>query len=97
MGFHNILFPSCLEVFLTGKSMFSTSKVTSLSGREVRSLDYDYQRTEYLLKDCFLSQAEFTIFNNFFKARRGGRFAFLIKDFTDFSAQKRSCSTVPNN
>lgn len=89
MSYHDILFPPCLEVFLAGKSIFSTSKVISLSGREIRSLDHDYNREQYLLKDCFLSQAEFLIFNNFFKARRGSRFAFLLKDFVDSSVQKQ--------
>ncbi len=90
MSFHNVLFPSCLEMFLNGKSLFTSSKVISLSGREVRSLDCEYSKEQYLLKDCFLSDAEFEIFNNFFKARRGSRFAFLLKDFADFSVNKQS-------
>ena len=69
MSFHNILFPSCLEMFLSSKSLFTTSKIISLSGREIRSLDHEYNRGQYLLKDCFLSEEEFAIFNNFFKAR----------------------------
>lgn len=89
MSFHNILFPSCLEMYLVGKSAFSTSRITSSSGREIRSLDHEYSKGHFLLKDCCLSKADFTIFNNFFKARRGSRFAFLLKDFTDFSVTKQ--------
>ncbi len=89
MSFHNILFPSCLEMFLSSKSLFTTSRIISLSGREIRSLDHEYNRGQYLLKDCFLSEEEFAIFNNFFKARRGSRFAFLLKDFADFVVQKQ--------
>ena len=88
MSFHNVLFPSCLEMFLNGKSLFSTSKVISTSGREVRSLDCEYNKGQYLLKDCFLSGSEFEIFNNFFKARRGSRFSFLLKDFADGSSRE---------
>ena len=42
-----------------------------------------------MLKDCFLSEDEFKIFNNFFKARRGSRFSFLLKDFADFTVIKQ--------
>ena len=90
MSFHNVLFPSCLEMFLNGKSLFASSRVISLSGREVRSLDCEYSKGKYLLKDCFLSEDVFKIFNNFFKARRGSRFSFLLKDFADFSVIKQS-------
>ena len=90
MSFHNVLFPSCLEMFLNGKSLFASSRVISLSGREVRSLDCEYSKGQYLLKDCFLSEDEFKIFNNFFKARRGSRFSFLLKDFADYSVSKQS-------
>lgn len=93
MSFHNILFPSCLEVFLLGKSVFSTSKVISSSGREIRSSDRNWCRNEYLLKNCYLSYAEFEIFNNFFKARGGSRFAFLLKDFADFKVQNQIIGT----
>jgi len=89
MSFHNVLFPSCLEIFLNGKSSFSTSKVILSSGREVRSLDHEYGMGQYSLKDCFLSESEFIIFNNFFKARRGSRFAFLLRDFADFIVTKQ--------
>ncbi len=42
------------------------------------------------MKDCFLSKNEFWLFNNFFKARRGSRFAFLLRDIADFSVQKQA-------
>jgi len=90
MSFHEVLFPSCCEIFLVGRSLFSTSKIVCASGREIRNLDHSYHRGLYLLKDCFLSQNEFWIFNNFFKARRGSRFAFLLRDFADFSVQKQA-------
>lgn len=89
MSFHNISFPSCLERYLIGKSIFSTSKIISSSGREVRSLDHEYGKGQFLLKDCCLSKADFVTFNNFFKARRGSRFAFLLKDFADFSVNRQ--------
>ena len=89
MSFHEVLFPSCCEVFLVGRSLFSTSKIICASGREIRNLDHGYHRGQYFLKDCFLSQNEFWVFNNFFKARRGSKFAFLLRDNADFSAQKQ--------
>jgi uncharacterized protein (TIGR02217 family) len=90
MSFHEVLFPSCCEVFLVGRSLFSTSKIICASGREIRNLDHSYHRGQYFLKDCFLSQNEFWVLNNFFKARRGSRFAFLLKDNADFSVQKQA-------
>lgn len=83
MSFHEVLFLSCCEIFLVGRSLFSTSKIVCASGREIRNLDHGYHRGLYLLKDCFLSQNEFWMFNNFFKALRGSRFAFLLRDFAD--------------
>ena len=90
MSFHEVLFPSCCEVFLVGRSLYSTSKIICASGREIRNLDHSYHRGQYFLKDCFLSQNEFWVLNNFFKARRGSRFAFLLKDNADFSVQKQA-------
>jgi uncharacterized protein (TIGR02217 family) len=90
MSFHEVLFPSCCEVFLVGRSLFSTSKIICASGKEIRNLDHGYHRGQYFLKDCFLSKNEFWVFNNFFKARRGSRFAFLLRDIADFSVQKQS-------
>jgi uncharacterized protein (TIGR02217 family) len=89
MSFHEVLFPSCCEVFLVGRSLFFTSKVICASGREIRNLDQEYHRGQYFLKDCFLSKNEFWLFNNFFKARRGSRFAFLLRDIADFTVQKQ--------
>lgn len=89
MSFHNILFPSCLDKYLVGKSIFSTSKIISSSGREIRTLDHEYSKGQFLLKDCCLSKADFTIFNNFFKARRGSRFSFLLRDFADCSINRQ--------
>jgi uncharacterized protein (TIGR02217 family) len=90
MSFHEVLFPSCCEVFLVGRSLFFTSKVICASGREIRNLDQEYHRGQYFLKDCFLSKNEFWLFNNFFKARRGSRFAFLLRDIADFAVQKQA-------
>ncbi len=89
MSIHDILLPPCLEVFVVGRSTFATSKVVCASGREIRSLDQESIRGQYLLKDCFLSKSEFIVFSNFFRARRGSRFAFLLKDFAEFSVQKQ--------
>jgi len=90
MSFHEVLFPSCCEVFLVRRSLFSTSKIICASGKEIRNLDQEYHRGQYFLKDCFLSKNEFWLFNNFFKARRGSRFAFLLRDNADFFVQKQS-------
>jgi uncharacterized protein (TIGR02217 family) len=89
MSYHDILLPSFLEPFLGAKQTFSTSKVTCASGRELRSSDHSYAINHYQLKDCFLSEADFVIFNNFFKGRRGSRFAFKLKDFADYSVEKQ--------
>ena len=90
MSFHNILLPTCLEPFLLGKLVFTTSKIITASGREIRSLDHMRGRAHYLLKDCCLSEADFAVFNNFFKGRRGSRFAFVLKDFADHEAEKQA-------
>lgn len=89
MSFHDILFPAAFEPFLVAKSTFNTSKIICSSGREIRSSNHSYAITQYQLKDFCISEADFTVFNNFFKARRGSRFTFKLRDFADYSVEKQ--------
>ncbi len=90
MSFHNILFPEFLTKFLIVIPAFSTSSVICSSNREIRSLNHEYIKNKYIFENCFLSDADFQVFSNFFKARRGARFSFKIKDPLDFSIEKHT-------
>ena len=85
MNFHNVNLPKYIEIFAVGVSEFTTSCVTSMSGREARSSDSKIARRRYLLKGCRLSQLQFDAFNSFFIARAGKRFSFRLKDYFDFT------------
>lgn len=89
MSFHDILFPKVFEPFLIAKSTFNTMKIICASGREIRSSSHSYAMAQYQLRDFCLSEADFIVFNNFFKCRRGSRFAFKLKDFADYSVEKQ--------
>ncbi|WP_375319335.1 TIGR02217 family protein [Candidatus Tisiphia endosymbiont of Oplodontha viridula] len=84
MNFHDIRMPEFIETFAVGKPEFATSCAATLSGREVRSLDREYARQKYLIKNCRLSSLEFEQFSAFFRARRGGNFAFRFRDNVDY-------------
>jgi uncharacterized protein (TIGR02217 family) len=89
MSFHHINLPHFIEIFAVGVSEFSTSCAVSRSGREVRSSDSITPRRKYILKGCKMSLAQFEIFNSFFIARAGKKFAFLLKDHFDFFVEKQ--------
>lgn len=77
MSFHDIRIPEFIETFAVGRPEFITSRVSTISGREIRSLDREHARQRYMIKNCCLSSVEFEQFSAFFRARRGGSFAFF--------------------
>lgn len=89
MSFHDITLPKFIENFVVGGPEFSISYVTTLSGREIRSLDREAARQKYLINNCRLSQSEFEQFSAFFRARRGKMFAFRFKDNFDYQVSKQ--------
>ena len=93
MNFHDVNLPKYIEIFAVGISEFTTSCVTSMSGREARSSDSKIARRRYLLKGCRLSQLQFDAFNSFFIARAGKRFSFRLKDYFDFTVDKQLIAT----
>ena len=88
-NFHNINLPSYIEVFAVATIEFSTICASTRSGREVRGSSGSVPKRSYLLKDCRLSRAQFEVFNSFFYARCGKRYAFCLKDHCDFKAKKQ--------
>lgn len=89
MNFHDIRMPEFIETFAVGKPEFATSCAMTLSGREVRNLDREYARQKYLIKNCRLSSLEFEQFSSFFRARRGGNFAFRFRDNVDYQVSEQ--------
>lgn len=87
--FHDTNLPKHIEVFAVGSSEFTTSLTSSMSGRESRNSDTHFPRRRYTLKDCRLSLDQFELFNSFFKARAGRRFAFRLKDHFDYKVTKQ--------
>ncbi len=83
MSFHDIRI-EFIETFAVGRPEFTTSCVSTISGREVRRLDRAHARHRFLIKSCCLSSTEFEQFNTFFRARRGGSFAFRFRDYSDY-------------
>ena len=89
MSFHDIRIPEFIETFAVGRPEFITSRVSTISGREVRSLDREHARQRYMIKNCCLSSTEFEQFSAFFRARRGGSFAFRFRDNSDYKVSNQ--------
>ncbi|MFU7500905.1 MAG: TIGR02217 family protein [Candidatus Tisiphia sp.] len=89
MNFHDIRMPKFIETFAVGRPEFATSCAMTLSGREVRNLDREYAKQKYLIKNCRLSSLEFEQFSSFFRARRGGNFAFRFRDNVDYQVSRQ--------
>ena len=87
--FHNVNLPNYIEIFAVATIEFSTICASTKSGREVRNASSFVPRRSYLLKDCRLSRAQFEIFNSFFYARCGRRYAFRLKDHCDYKVKKQ--------
>ncbi len=89
MSFHDIRLPKFIENFAIGQPEFSNSYISTLSGREVRSLDREIARQKYLINNCRLSISEFDQFSAFFRARRGGNFSFRLRDNFDYRVSEQ--------
>lgn len=87
--FHNVNLPSDIEIFAVATIEFSTICASTKSGREVRNASILLPKRSYLLKDCRLSRAQFEVFNSFFYARCGKRYAFRLKDHCDYKGKKQ--------
>lgn len=87
--FHNINLPSYIEIFAVATIEFSTICASTKSGREVRNANSLIPKRSYLLKDCRLSRSQFEVFNSFFYARCGRRYAFRLKDYCDYKVNKQ--------
>lgn len=87
--FHNVNLPSYIEIFAVATIEFSTICASTKSGREVRNAISLRPKRTYQLKDCRLSRTQFDIFNSFFYARCGKRYAFRLKDHFDYKVKKQ--------
>lgn len=87
--FHNVNLPSYIEIFAVATIEFSTICASTKSGREVRNAISLRPKRTYQLKDCRLSRTQFEIFNSFFYARCGKRYAFRLKDHFDYKVKKQ--------
>lgn len=90
MSVHPVRLPKFLDGFLQCQPTFSTSIITAASGFEIRVSGHSQCKNIYVLNNCFLSREEFDIFNSFFRARLGSRFAFLLKDHADYAVRKQN-------
>ncbi len=83
-NFHNVMLPDFIAVHAVGGPAFSTTCVTTLSGRESRALEREVGLQRYVISDCKLSFTEFEAFNSFFRARRGQQYSFYMRDHADY-------------
>ena len=93
-NFHNVKLPDFIAIHAVGGPVFSTSCVTTGSGRESRMLDHDYGLQQYIISDCRLSQVEFEEFNSFFRARRGQQYSFRMRDYADYEIKNQQIKPV---
>lgn len=96
-NFHNVMLPDFVAAHAVGGPAFSTNCVTTLSGREVRSLGCEIGLQQYVIADCKLSFAEFELFNSFFRARRGQQYSFYMRDHADYKIENQKIITESDN
>lgn len=97
MEIHNIILPQEISSFISGVSEFSTSRIITKSGHEICSSDQQIVRRCYLIHECKISIDSFENFNNFFLARNGTRYGFLLKDHFDYKAVSQDLQPQINN
>lgn len=97
MEIHNIILPQEISSFISGVSEFSTSRIITKSGHEICSSDQQIVRRCYLINECKISIDSFENFNNFFLARNGTRYGFLLKDHFDYKAASQDLQPKINN
>lgn len=96
-NFHNIYLPDFLAVHAKGGPSYSTSYVTTVSGREVRHSDRYNAIQKYMINCCRLGQEQFDEFNAFFRARMGKRFSFRLRDYADHIIRNQIIGTGDGN
>ena len=97
MEIHNIILPCSISAFISGISEFSTSRIVTKSGHEICSSDQQVVRRCYIINECKTSIESFENFNNFFLARNGSRYGFLLKDHFDYKAAEQVLQQQNNN
>lgn len=96
-NFHDVMLPDFIAVHAVGGPAFSTTCVTTISGRESRASAREIGLQQYVIYDCKLSVAEFEIFNSFFRARRGQQYSFYMRDHADYSIDNQRMTECDEN
>lgn len=85
-GFVEVQFPPSIALGATGGATFSTDIVTTFSGYEQRSINWDKARGRWNIATGIKSKADIDALIAFFRARRGRAIGFRFKDWSDYSA-----------
>lgn len=79
-------FPDRIAMGATGGPRFTTTIVTSASGREARNAEWSYPLHEWDVSQGVNGQTDFEALRAFFMTMRGRQHGWRFKDWTDFSA-----------
>ena len=91
--FHDVTLPYFIAVNARGGPVFSTSLVSTHSGREIRQSDRVIAIHQYHIANCRLSQEQFEIFGAFFRVRLGRMYAFKMKDYADHAINNQTITS----
>lgn len=78
-----------MQIFAVGGPHFASSIASTISGRELIIMDYEFAKQKYLIRECMLSELEFEQFNSFFRARKGMAIAFRFRDPMDYKVVRQ--------
>lgn len=78
-------FPERIAYGALGGPAFSTAIATSVSGREVRNIEWSYPLHHWDVSQGLRSQADYETLRAFFMAVRGRAHGWRFKDWADFS------------
>ena len=87
--FYEIRLPDFINYYITGGPHFDTNIVETISGKEIRQGNLENALYKYSIKNCRLSLEELEQFNAFFLNTKGAEFAFRLKDYSDYTANKQ--------
>jgi uncharacterized protein (TIGR02217 family) len=85
-GFHEVQFPPDISYGASGGPGYSTTVVTTVSGRERRNANWAAARGKWNVAHGLKKREQVAALIAFFRARKGRAYGFRFKDWTDYQA-----------
>ena len=83
-GFHHVTLPDAVALSVRRAQQFATEIIGNGGGAEIRNARQKFARRHYVLETGVISRAQGQVLSQFFDARRGRQYGFLLRDWMDF-------------